>query len=131
MHDLKIDLQKSLGEYLGVYPKIWGREIWMVNNQDYCWKILDLNAGFRCSRHCHVSKKETFVVLDGKLWMETWTTDYPSSYFIREMWAGHQIFIPNGTFHRFSSKTGALISEVSTNHREEDVERTEESGPIP
>jgi len=45
--------------------KIWGSEEWLVNNELYCCKILNLKKGYRCSIHYHKDKDETFYVLKG------------------------------------------------------------------
>jgi len=52
--------------------KDWGRELWIVNNDKYCGKILELNKGYRCSIHYHKIKDETFYILEGRVLMEIW-----------------------------------------------------------
>jgi len=44
---------------------------------------------------------------------------------------GDTIHIPTGAWHRFSGIDDSVILEFSTRHRDEDVERREDSGPIP
>lgn len=104
--------------------KLWGKEEWIVNNQRYCGKILYLNPGFRCSKHYHSIKSETFYVLEGVVFIEV---------------AGEAITLHQGdsiellpfTSHRFQAVNGtAKVVEFSSPHREEDVTRLEDSGPI-
>ena len=41
-------------------PKGWGFEKWIVNNEEYCGKLLYFAKGKRCSWHYHVLKDEVF-----------------------------------------------------------------------
>ena len=49
------------------HEKGWGHELWIVNNNLYCGKILHFNKGKKCSWHYHKIKQETFYVQKGKL----------------------------------------------------------------
>ena len=49
------------------HEKGWGYELWIVNNNLYCGKILHFNKGKKCSWHYHKIKQETFYVQKGKL----------------------------------------------------------------
>ena len=49
------------------HEKGWGYELWIVNNNLYCGKILHFNKGKKCSWHYHKVKQETFYVQKGKL----------------------------------------------------------------
>jgi hypothetical protein len=40
--------------------KGWGSELWLVNGDLYCGKILRFNKGKKCSLHYHKLKTETF-----------------------------------------------------------------------
>lgn len=102
--------------------KLWGREIWIVNNELYCAKYLYLHPRFACSLHRHAVKDETFTVLSGNCTLEF-------ADLRREMVAYHSQRIAPGTWHRFSNPGDALcvILEVSTHHEDADVERKEPS----
>ena len=39
-----------------VVPKGWGREVWIVNGDLYCGKILEISKAKRCSLHFHKLK---------------------------------------------------------------------------
>lgn len=108
--------------------KVWGEEWWLTNTDSYCAKLLFLKAGFQCSLHFHDQKKEDFIVLSGALTLQHRNArGYPLSEFLV---VGDKRTIEPKTPHRFSSKEDAVILEVSTQHRESDVTRITESGPI-
>ena len=47
-------------------PKGWGYEKWIVNNEEYCGKLLFLAKGKKCSWHFHKLKDEVFYGQSGK-----------------------------------------------------------------
>jgi len=47
--------------------KVWGNEEWLINNNQYCAKYLNLNKGYECSVHYHVLKNETFYIVGGEV----------------------------------------------------------------
>lgn len=47
--------------------KPWGWENWIVNNADYCGKVLFVKQGKQCSWHYHRQKDETFYVQSGEV----------------------------------------------------------------
>ena len=49
------------------HPKGWGYELWIVNNKNYCGKILHFNKDKKCSWHYHKLKHETFYVQQGTI----------------------------------------------------------------
>ena len=102
--------------------KVWGRELWLVNNEQYCAKYLYLDPGFACSLHRHPIKNETFVVLRGSCQLEFADSRRPMGVYDSQR-------IAAGTWHRFSNPGNQLciILEVSTHHDDLDVERKEES----
>ena len=108
-----------------IEKKIWGEEYWIVNNQDYCGKLLVLNQQYRCSIHHHNIKKETFLVISGKVLLEV-----GNESFIME--PGMSMTITPYTKHRFTGldKVSEII-EFSSQHFETDSYRDEESGKVP
>ena len=76
------------------------------------------------SLHCHHVKKETFYVVTGPVRMQIGSAKLVA---IR----GDRFTLLPGTKHRFGSTHGGLLIEASTHHDDEDVERFEESGPLP
>ena len=48
-----------------IYPKGWGHEKWIINNNLYCGKLLSFDKGKKCSFHYHKIKTETFYLQSG------------------------------------------------------------------
>lgn len=109
--------------------KVWGGEFVLVNEPEYCAKELVIAANRRCSLHRHHTKKETFIVKSGVIWLEQ--SDVRGNLINEWLKPGDQRTIEPGTLHRFSSVSGGVILEVSTHHDDADVVRLEPSGPLP
>ena len=103
--------------------KVWGSEIWMVNCEKYCGKILNLKKGYRCSLHQHFIKDESFFILEGKVLMQIVDV-------IKTMNVNDVVHIPPRTIHRFTGLEDSKIIEISTQHFEEDSYRLTESGKV-
>ena len=109
--------------------KVWGSEEWLVNNDLYCSKYLNLAKGYQCSLHYHKIKDETFYVLDGTIELELRENDRPVTMILHR---GDQHRLYPHTIHRFRAVTTiAKILEVSTTHFDEDSYRLEVSGEVP
>jgi len=107
-----------------VAEKVWGKELWLVNNEKYCSKILILNKQHRCSIHYHKNKTETFIILEGLVLM-----DFNGE--IKIMKPGEKIQINPGDKHRFTGLQDSLFQEVSTHHEDSDSYREVLSGKVP
>lgn len=139
--------------------KNWGSEEWLVNNEKYCAKFLNLIKGFQCSVHYHIAKDETFYVLAGTVLLtyvnvkdyvgivEPILSNGEQEYLVEvikgqkqkllsnlktvELVAGQSFRVPPFLAHKFTSLTdNAKILEVSTTHYDEDSYRLTESGPV-
>ena len=103
----------------------WGFELRLVGTKQYCGKLLVLTGqGHQSSLHYHPVKKETFFVLSGSVKIVMLGID--SGIYN----PGDSITLYPGMAHRFSLAEGcneALILEVSTEHKDEDVVKLEES----
>ncbi len=122
-----IEKIKNLGlNEVKYVEKVWGEEVWMVNNEKYCGKKLILKKGKRCSFHYHKIKDETFYLESGKVLIEIGNE-------IKIMNPGESIKIFPGVKHRFSGLNDSVIMEISTSHDEGDSYRVEGqlSGDIP
>jgi len=110
--------------------KAWGQEIWLVNNERYCAKLLYINAGWQCSLHYHPIKKETFIVVDGGVGLEVMET-HGNSHNL-QLIAGETYTLEPKVAHRFWSYTDqpAVVLEISSTHSDDDVVRLEESKPL-
>jgi len=100
--------------------KVWGKELWIENNDLYCGKKLHLLKGGVCSLHHHPTKMETFTIESGcvKLELEEEVFDLAP---------GESKTILPGQSHRFSGYRDSIISEFSTAHSDDDVVRKTES----
>ena len=101
--------------------KVWGKEIWLVNEPEYCCKILCLNKGAHSSLHFHSIKKETFLILSGRVKLERGGDVFA-------LFEGNTgVTIEPKQIHRFSGIEDAIILEISTHHDDDDVTRLEGS----
>jgi quercetin dioxygenase-like cupin family protein len=109
--------------------KSWGRELWIVNKKlgpnGYCAKKLIVDAGYICSMHRHPVKSETFMVIVGSGYIEL--EGRPPMC----VEVGSVVDVPAGTWHRFWTKNGMHILEVSSFHDDDDVERKTSSSRMP
>jgi sialic acid synthase SpsE/mannose-6-phosphate isomerase-like protein (cupin superfamily) len=80
-----------------------------VVNRDYCKKIIALLPGQAHPEQYHKQKDETYHILYGEmvLMLNGEQRNYKSN---------DVVFIPRGSRHAFSSRTGAVIEEISTSH---------------
>lgn len=108
-----------------IVKKLWGMECIIVNNDKYCFKDLCIDKGFSSSFHCHHEKDETFTVIDGLVMLEI--GDYEGVTGAYLMFEKGQYRVKPGVFHRFTGIRDSIISEVSTHHDDNDVERKAES----
>lgn len=106
--------------------KVWGSEEIIVNNKDYCGKILTIFGGFISSYHCHKKKTETFYVLKGEVILDLGdkSRENIKRYYLQE---GTSITINPGQYHFFTSRNEAKFLEISTHHKDSDSYRETES----
>ena len=118
-------LHENIKDYQEVKEKVWGKEFWIVNNQDYCGKVLVLKVRQRCSIHYHQIKKETFFLISGKIILEVGIKRII-------MTPGTSITIVPNMRHRFTGidETSEIV-EFSSQHFEDDSYREAESGEVP
>ena len=106
-----------------VYEKAWGHELWIVNDEEYCGKLLVFKKDKKFSMHYHLIKKESWYVAEGEFeysWLNT-ETAFHESTLIRQ---GDVVDLERGQPHQLRALTeGATIFEVSTKHYEEDSYR--------
>lgn len=104
--------------------KLWGTEYWLHNDEHYCMKKLILKEGFTSSMHMHKVKRETFLVIQGKVMLEY-------NYRFVLLSKGESWDIEPGVYHRFQAASRvAIVIEASTTHDDADVYRKEESKKI-
>lgn len=104
---------------LPIVPKVWGSETWIVNEPEYCAKMLEIKKGAKGSLHYHPVKKETFIMATGEIKLEVGNHEFTLN-------AGSApVTLLPGTHHRFTGITDASILEISTHHDDSDVVRLE------
>jgi mannose-6-phosphate isomerase-like protein (cupin superfamily) len=108
---------------VNIVPKGWGREIWIVNGDLYCGKILEIRKGKRCSLHFHKLKTESFYLRAGRLKVRV--KESPESEVIEEfeLAAGECMDIPLGLVHQMEALEDAELYEFSTQHFDSDSHR--------
>ena len=84
-----------------------------VVNREYCKKIIVMLPGQAHPEQHHKQKDETFHILYGKvsLSLDGVASDRKSN---------DVVVIPRGVKHQFTTRTGAVIEEVSSNHNSDD-----------
>lgn len=105
--------------------KNWGREIWLHNQPDYCFKLLFFNPNAKFSLHFHIKKRETWYCVEGNFTMIAIDTD-TAQRVTREFNKGQHVTLEPGTPHQLiAGPKGGLIAEASTQHFDYDSYRVE------
>ena len=104
-------------------PKGWGFEKWIVNNEEYCGKLLYFVKGKRCSWHYHILKDETFYIQSGKVLLKYSETD--TSEFEQILGPGDNFHIHRGLRHQIIALEDTELFEFSTQHFDSDSNRIE------
>ena len=56
------------------YEKAWGHELWIINHDAYCGKLLVFKKDKKFSMHYHLIKEESWYVAKGEFeysWIDT------------------------------------------------------------
>lgn len=106
------------------YPKGWGKEIWITNNELYCGKILEFNEGAEFSMHYHIKKDETWAVTKGKLLLKYYDLSNAEEK-QRTLVVGDTVHLEPCTPHKLLALEESSVFEVSTQHFEDDSYRVE------
>lgn len=106
-----------------IHAKGWGHELWIVNNEKYCGKILHFKEGKRCSWHFHKLKDETFYLQSGKILVNYGDIDDLSSSSQIELRPGDSMHIYPGLRHQMIALEDSDLFEFSTQHFESDSYR--------
>ena len=106
-------------------PKGWGWERWVVNNEEYCGKLLFFNAGKKCSWHYHVLKDEVFYLQSGKMLIKYSEEDDLESAKELVLNAGDNFHVYRGLRHRMIALEDSELFEFSTQHFDSDSYRVE------
>ena len=102
--------------------KGWGSEIIIINNQQYCGKILRFKKDAKFSMHYHIKKTETWYVQSGKFILrkiDTAVADIVTEHLVPGDIVTNQIGEP----HQLICIEEGDIFEVSTTHYDSDSYR--------
>ena len=107
-----------------IVKKGWGKEIWFVNNDEYCGKILCFDKGKKFSMHYHVEKKEIWYIAKGKF-LFSWICPQKGIVYNEYLNIGDVITNERGEAHQMEALEDSEIFEVSTFHKDSDSYRIE------
>ena len=93
-----------------IVHKPWGQEVWIIENEKYSGKFLELNKGMQSSLHYHAKKTETMYVLHGTLEI----TYSNNSVLVVNI--GESITLLPGITHRLKAVEDLKLIEISTPH---------------
>ena len=120
MRELTIQALPYQGER---HEKAWGYELWIINNELYCGKLLVFKAHKQFSMHYHLLKDEAWYISKGEFeykFIDTETAELRSKIVKK----GDCIHLMPGQPHQMLALTeGATIFEVSTQHFDSDSYR--------
>ena len=106
-------------------PKGWGFEKWIVNNEEYCGKLLYFVKGKRCSWHYHEIKDEVFYIQSGKILVKYSDGDSLEDAKERILSRGDNFHVYRGLRHQMIALEDTELFEFSTQHFDEDSYRIE------
>ena len=106
-----------------IVPKGWGYEKWIVNNEEYCGKLLFIAEGKRCSWHYHILKDETFYLQSGKILLYYGDIDNIDEAQDIVLEPGDKFHIYRGLRHQMIAIESSELFEFSTQHLDEDSYR--------
>lgn len=111
-----------------LHTKGWGTETWLVNNDDYCAKILRFFKGAKFSYHYHWIKVEHWYLVEGRLLLRYFDLSNADEK-TREINPGEVVSVPAGNPHQLIALEDSVVWEVSSTHYEEDSYRIQKGIP--
>ena len=122
MREQTLQAQPYQGE---IHQKAWGHELWIINNENYCGKLLVFKKDKSFSMHYHLLKDEAWYISKGEFqytYIDTETSEH-HQVIVRE---GDCIHLLPGQPHRMLAlEEGSCIFEVSTQHFDSDSYRVQ------
>ena len=103
--------------------KGWGFEKWIVNNEEYCGKLLYFATGKRCSWHYHVLKDEVFYIQSGKILVKYSESDDLDTANEAVLSKGDNFHVYRGLRHQMIALEDTELFEFSTQHFDSDSHR--------
>ena len=90
-----------------------GLVMFTIVNEEYCKKILAMLPNQNHPKQFHKNKRETFHILKGEVDLILDKENYKLN-------VGDLITIEPNQVHEFSTQTGCIIEEISSNHQKDD-----------
>lgn len=106
-----------------IHEKNWGHEKWIVNNEQYCGKLLFFHQNKRCSWHYHKIKDETFYLQSGLILLKHSFDDDITLAKEARLRPGDSFHIPVGLRHQMLALLPSELFEFSTQHFDSDSYR--------
>lgn len=97
-------------------PKGWGFEKWIVNNEEYCGKLLYFVKDKKCSFHYHILKDETFYIHSGKILLKYNDIDDLDNAQEIILSQGDRFHVKRGLRHQMIALEDTEMFEFSTKH---------------
>lgn len=113
----------SSSQTIKLVHKGWGFEKWIVNNEEYCGKLLYFVKGKKCSYHYHKIKDETFYVQSGKILLKYGDNDDYDNAKEIVLNPGDKFHIYRGLRHQMEAIEDTEMFEFSTQHFDSDSYR--------
>tara|TARA_R110000824_G_scaffold66264_5_gene172038 strand:+ start:746 stop:1093 length:348 start_codon:yes stop_codon:yes gene_type:complete len=104
-------------------PKGWGFEKWIVNNEEYCGKLLYIVKDRCCSWHYHILKDEVFYLQSGKILVKYSDGDDLNDAQEIVLTPGDSFHVYRGLRHRMIALEDSEVFEFSTQHFDTDSHR--------
>jgi len=106
-----------------IHKKAWGHELWIINNELYCGKLLIFKKDKSFSMHYHLLKDEAWYISKGKFLYKYIDTETAEQHAV-EVKEGDCIHLMPGQPHQMLAlEEGSCIFEVSTQHFDSDSYR--------
>jgi mannose-6-phosphate isomerase-like protein (cupin superfamily) len=104
-------------------PKSWGYELWIVNNDLYCGKILFVKKGQWLSYHYHRIKDEVLYVWSGRARFVVGTDETGENRKEYLVHPGEAFHVTVNNPHQIEALEDLTIVEFSTQHFDSDSHR--------
>lgn len=117
-----------------VQDKCWGDTRRIFDSAVVSVDVLNVVAGWQCSRHWHDERANRFHVVRGVVIVRSWSKDGVES--VQRLHSGHSATVESGVLHRFECVESGVMVEVywpdkGGELRAADIQRIDEGGPIP
>ena len=118
-----LKMKTSSTQEIKFVPKGWGFEKWIVNNEEYCGKLLYFVKGRKCSWHYHIKKDEVFYIQSGKIKVYFSEKDEIENANEVILGPGDNFHVYRGLRHRMEALEDTELFEFSTQHFDSDSYR--------